>query len=201
MATIFTRPRHTAWAHAMLVAGTTIALLIPTVSTGLAQSASPGTVVASPDPMAPAAVTGTMSCSVSTAGTEEVGPGGVPGRLVRQVVGCYETASDPRVQGASTVVLSAEAWGGHKNIGTSWGDYELRGPDGTWTGRYYALLDGDGGTHAFWVLVGHEAYEGLTYVNTAYPAGNGPTVGVIYPGEPPLGFPTEPLMTPSPSGG
>jgi len=101
------------------------------------------------------------------------------------------------VRGETTVLIGGESWGPDQSIGTMWVSERLKGPDGSWSGRGYAVRDGEGLPHYMTVLVGDGAYEGLTYVYLMTDSG-GPFVGVIYPGDPPAGFPTDLGPMPSP---
>ena len=80
-----------------------------------------------------------------------------------------------------------------------WGYQTIKGPDGTWAGRIYALIDNDSIFHGFGVLIGNEAYKGLIYAvswTIPYRSPEGQIVGLIQPGAPPPDFPIAPLATP-----
>jgi hypothetical protein len=73
-------------------------------------------------------------------------------------------------------------------------DAVLTGPDGTWTGRYWVILDWVTGTAwATSALSGDGAYEGWTYVASGSDTemdANHDLVGVLYQGPPPPGITT-----------
>lgn len=145
-----------------------------------------------------AAVTEVMDCNtVVKAGTEPTPP---PYSLIGQVVSCIGTASDPRVSGSGNVVLNIAGWDpalGYNAV--AWVYQEIKGPDGTWAGRSYAIYDNDGIVHGFGLFVGGGAYKGLIYaVSTTIPAGTASLrmYGVIQPGAPLPGFPVTPFPAP-----
>ena len=88
----------------------------------MAQEASPAT-------DGPVLVTATQACAWAV-------PGGVPTGT------CTYTASDPRVTGPLTLT-SAEHVGipGDDDYLQHTFDAVLEGPEGTWTGRYWVILD------------------------------------------------------------
>jgi len=146
-----------------------------------------------------AAVTGTSDCGVVvTPGTWQRAT--APYTLRNQTNSCTVDASDPRVSGPGSIVINVEGWDpSMANNFVQWTYQEIKGPDGTWAGRAYGLYDQDGILHAYGVLVGSGAYEGLIYVTyTTVPANSATadTVGVIQPGAPPPGFPVTPFAAP-----
>jgi hypothetical protein len=168
---------------------------------GLAPVAGQGT---SPDPMAPAAVTGLqLGCTVAREGWGDQDPGDLHESLIGQIVTCTQRADDPRVTGGETAVLWIEAYdpAALPRTGPYWYNDELvpdADPDSAWTGRGFAVLDGEGAAHALVVLRGSGAYQGLTYAYVASPLGSATITGVIYAGDPPPDFPTQPLPVPTP---
>jgi hypothetical protein len=149
-----------------------------------------------------ATVTGTSDChDVTTPGVQQfTAP---PYTLTGQIMACTKTASDPRVSGPATTVLNISSWDpAVVATATAWGDEEIRGPEGTWTGRFYGIYDGKGVLHLVHVTAGSGAYVGWTYTySSTVPAGPliATTTGLLYDGPPPPGFPVEPLALPSPS--
>jgi hypothetical protein len=147
-----------------------------------------------------AAVTGTSTCGdVTTPGREQFAT--PPYTLSGQVMACTKTASDPRVSGAATTVLNVETWDPDLPANAvAWGDEEIQGSEGTWTGRFYGIYDDDGVLHLVHILAGSGAYEGWTYAySSTVPAGSlaATTVGVIQHSVPPPGFPVGPLPSPA----
>ena len=140
---------------------------------------------ASPAADGPVLVTATQVCTWAV-------PGGVPTGT------CTYTASDPRVTGPLTLT-SAEHVGipGDDDYLQHTFDAVLEGPEGTWTGRYWVILDQAAKTAwATSALSGDGAYEGRTYVASSKDesmAGNSGLVGVLYQGPPPPGITVGPL--------
>ena len=136
-------------------------------------------------------VTGYSTCRPRLGGTlhEE----SMPYSVTDLVLACQETASDPRVEGDSTVAITIEGWGEglrHQDPTNTitWNDYELKGPEGTWSGRGYGFYDATGDGHLLTIATGSGAYEGLTYMQSfTVPAGGASsrTVGLIQAGSPP----------------
>jgi hypothetical protein len=149
-----------------------------------------------------AAVTGTSDChDVTTPGEQQFAA--PPYTLTDQVMACTKTASDPRVSGRATTVLNISSWDpAVVATATAWGDEEITGPDGTWTGRFYGIYDREGVLHLVHATVGSGAYKGWTYTySSTVPAGSltATTTGLLYHGPPPPGVPVEPLALPSPT--
>jgi hypothetical protein len=146
-----------------------------------------------------AAVTGTSTCGLTTAGTLQSSP---QPSLIGQVLTCFDMASDPRVSGRSTLVLNASTWDRAAHNAVAWIDPTLEGPAGTWVGHGYGLYDNAGVAHMVVIASGSGAYEGWTYVYSATVPANEATldiVGLIYQGAPPPGFPVGPTASPAPS--
>ena len=146
-----------------------------------------------------AAVTGTMDCNnlIKAGALQWTTP---PYTLTGQVLACTATASDPRVSGTGNANLNIEGWDPTQGYNAvAWVYQEIKGPDGTWAGRAYAIYDKDGIVHGFSIFAGSGAYKGLIYAfSTAIPAGTASldTIGVIQPGAPPPGFPVAPFPAP-----
>jgi hypothetical protein len=143
-----------------------------------------------------AAVTGTSDChDVTTPGTQQFAT--PPYTLTHQVMACTKTASDPRVSGPATTVRNISSWDpAVVATATAWGDEDIRGPEGTWTGRFYGIYDREGVLHLVHVTTGSGAYEGWTYAySSTVPAGSltATTTSLVYDGPPPPGFPVGPL--------
>jgi hypothetical protein len=161
---------------------------------------SPSSPTESPSAQAAwAAVTGTMDCNdLVKAGSESSSP--PPYTLTGQILACPATASDPRVIGTGNASLNIEGWDArldHNSV--AWVYQEIKGPDGTWAGRSYAIYDKDGIVRGFGIFAGSGAYEGLIYaLSTTIPAGTAAldTIGVIQSGAPPPGFPVTPFPAP-----
>jgi hypothetical protein len=112
------------------------------------------------------------------------------------VLACTETASDPRVGGTSTIVLDSRVFDETTpSAGVGWGDYALEGPEGTWTGRQYAIGEASGAQRTTTVAVGDGAYAGWVYARSATHAVDGTVdiVGTVYQGDPPPEFPVTAL--------
>lgn len=95
-------------------------------------------------------VTGISICRTQLGGSLD--EGSMPYRVTGLVLTCQETASDPRVEGDSTVAITIEGWGEGLKLhdpanSITWNDYELKGPDGTWSGRGHGFYDANGDAH------------------------------------------------------
>ncbi len=146
-----------------------------------------------------AAVTGITDCgTVTKDGVEQTDT--APYTLTGRILACTVLASDPRVSGPGSLVLNVAGWDPTLftagTNGVTWSYQEIKGPDGTWTGRNYGLYDKDGILHNYGVFVGSGAYKGLIYICYGTVPANtytATTVGVIQPGDPPPGFPVTPF--------
>ena len=116
-------------------------------------------------------------------------------------IGCFEQASDPRVSGTSTRTITVESPSSEVADGLIWNDVTIVGPEGTWMGKGYAVMDTDGWGHGVEILSGSGAYQGLVYaaLETITPTGNSRYVGLIQQESPPPGFPVGSGASPSPS--
>lgn len=98
---------------------------------------------------------------------------------------CSYTASDPRVSGAGSIVLSGFVKVGVNSV-VSWSDATIEGPEGDWTGRHYVFEPSPGVIDVLMVLAGEGAYEGWSYIVPGVESDD--ASGVIYQGDlPPVG--------------
>jgi hypothetical protein len=147
-----------------------------------------------------AAVTGTSSCGdVTSEGTSQfITP---PYTLTGMVMACTKFASDRRVDGLATYVFNVETWDPDLQANAvAWGDEEIKGPEGTWTGCFYGVYDDDGVLHLVHILAGSGAYEGWTYAYSSTVPADVPTattIGVVHHSAPPPGLPVGPLPSPA----
>ena len=123
-----------------------------------------------------------QSCSV-----EQVQP--VEDGAIQQMRGvrtiCDVGLDDPRVSGTVTTTGNYDC---HAEAGcVTWGQQEIIGPDGGWSGSFNGVIDPDFTERAFAVLAGTGGYAGLTFVVHAVgPLNETPTVvGLIYEGSAP----------------
>ena len=123
-----------------------------------------------------------QSCSV-----EEVQP--VEDGAIQRIRGartiCAVRFDDPRVSGTVTTTGNYDC---HAQAGcVTWGQQEIVGPDGGWSGSFNGVIDPDFTERAFAVLSGTGGYAGLTFiVHAVGPLNETPTVvGLIYEGGPP----------------
>ena len=159
----------------MWAAGAAIVMCLALgVMPALAQSASPAT-------DGPVRVTATQVCDWTMTGGVQTGT-------------CTYTASDPRVTGEVNLTIAGAVGGPGGDDYLQTFDAVLKGPDGTWTGRYWVVFDWPANlAYATSVLTGDGAYEGWTYVAATQdkvPDGNADNVGVLYQGPPPPGITT-----------
>jgi hypothetical protein len=122
------------------------------------------------------------------AGTTTIEDGVI--RLRDSVLVTIEEATDPRVSGRASISVNFDAYPDAEGRTTQvrFGSMRLVNDDGWWEGRFTGKLSARGFDQTYW-LSGSGAYEGLSYVVTAF--GSGPvwqSHGLIYPGElPPQG--------------
>jgi len=98
---------------------------------------------------------------------------------------CETTFSDPRVSGTRTGAYNSDCFGELETPCLEWGTDEIVGPDGSWTGSYQGILDGDRLT-SYRVYRGTAGYEGLAFIwlrTGTYDIPGG--YGLVYAGEPP----------------
>jgi hypothetical protein len=130
---------------------------------------SPDASPLAPDPMAAAAVTGTL-------GQVDFNPGGTVGTA--QTV----TSSDPRLGGVLTYVEDKVVFPGDMGVGAT--RAEIRSDDGAWVGTGTEYFT-DTGLETL-ILTGEGAYAGLTaYLNLDWGTIGRPFKGIIFPGEMP----------------
>jgi diacylglycerol O-acyltransferase / trehalose O-mycolyltransferase len=118
------------------------------------------------------------------------------------VIRCAEQASDPRVSGMAKRTITLEPESPDQGA-LMWDDILLTGPEGTWTGTGYGVMEQGGETHNLEIMSGGGAYQGLVYATwgTVGPNGDATYTGLIQPGTVPPGFPVplpEPVASPSP---
>ena len=80
---------------------------------------------------------------------------------------CEVAFSDPRVSGTLTQLGNDDWYQTGKARGSliTWGQEELTGPDGTWSGWFQQIGDPEMEDDAsFHVMTGNGAYEGLTFI-------------------------------------
>ena len=116
------------------------------------------------------------------------------------VTHCTEQASDPRVSGPATRTISLAPVTTEQGA-LEWNDLTISGPEGTWSGEGYGIMQQDQVAHVVEISAGSGAYEGLIYATwqTVGPDGNATFAGLIQPGSLPPGFPAAPLPEPSPA--
>jgi hypothetical protein len=185
--------RAATWQLAVLVAG--LLLLCSLSLPALAGSPSP-------DPMGATWITGRLAdCGIANEGTDISSEDADASGFDALVTACTLTPSDPRVAGELTTIINARTWGRDEPIGYRWSSQVLKGPEGSWTGRGYSVVDRDGQSHSFNVLRGGGAYRGLTFVYSMTYGTTPPfdLTGLVYPGDPPADYPTGPLPVASPS--
>lgn len=139
---------------------------------------------AADDPLAPAAVSGSIQCQVTVFGSAPTGSP-PPYGIVDQQFSCTHQMSDPRVSGASVDTLTVLAWlPTEAKNGIGWHRSVLTGPDGTWEGVGFTLYDDAGDQHLTTYYAGTGAYEGLIYAWTSsgFAGATMEAVGVIQPG-------------------
>ncbi|MGD8487050.1 MAG: hypothetical protein PVG27_12135 [Chloroflexota bacterium] len=122
-----------------------------------------------PAPMVPAMVTGEFECF--------------------DRANCEERMSDPRVNGVHTPTMIREIDVPGANGFVAWGSLTIPGPDGDWTGPFFAMAGWDFSPvgRMVRVLEGTGAYEGWTYVSwpVTYGTERQEVEGMIYKGPPP----------------
>jgi hypothetical protein len=152
--------------------GNTIMRTIGRLATGLAAATlmvagtvlgagaqSPDASSPTPDPMAAAAVTGTLDSDAMTV-----------------------TSNDPRLGGVLSYAENKDEYSGGIVVGAS--RIEIRGDDGAWVGTGTEYI-GDGDLEAV-VLAGEGANTGLTaYLVIDWGTPGRPFTGIIFPGEMP----------------
>jgi hypothetical protein len=102
---------------------------------------------------------------------------------------CSETASDPRVTGTATRMITFEPE--IPNPGAlMWNDVTLVGPKGSWSGTGYGVMAADGSIRNLEVMAGSGAYRGLVYsiAGTVGANGAGSWSGMIQAGRMPPDF-------------
>lgn len=157
------------------------------------------TVVPASSPAPSTAVTGTSTCGLEASGVWHTVT--LPYGVTNHILSCFDAGTDPRVSGPSTIVTNLESWDEgllrqDPANATSWWDYTIEGPDGTWAGRGYGFYDDDGVLHQLSILAGSGAYEGMTFtIAGTVPAGSSTAdySGLIQPGSLPPGFPVMPF--------
>jgi hypothetical protein len=197
-------PRTTARRSLMLTAFRTVAIVaavaigsviylggLPSHVAQVGVSASPSAAQASaaaqsPSPSSPpgwAAVTGRNLCDY----------GAYP------IIRCTEWASDPRVSGTATRTATLEPEASDQGA-LMWNDVTLVGPEGTWTGAGYGVMESDGTIHDVEIMSGSGTYEGLVYSTWGVidPNGDATYAGIVQPGVLPPGFPVGQAAAPSP---
>jgi hypothetical protein len=98
---------------------------------------------------------------------------------------CDVRFDDPRVSGTVTTTGNYDC---HAEAGcVTWGQQEIVGPDGSWSGSFSGLIDAAFTERGVAVLTGMGRYEGLTFVvHGVGPLNQAPTaIGLIYVGEAP----------------
>ena len=81
--------------------------------------------------------------------------------------GCEVTFSDPRVSGTLTQTWNEDWYETGKARGSllAWGQEELEGPEGAWSGWFHQVGDPEMENDvSFHVMTGNGAYEGLTFI-------------------------------------
>jgi hypothetical protein len=150
----------------MWAAGAAVLLCLALGVPALAQepSESPG---ASPVmPTGPALVEGTMTCQ-GPGDTRTYGEGWFRGN---QSLTCHTDLDDPRVAGPGTLGWNYVCYPAANNGCIYWGDVEIDGPGGTWSGSYSGVDDqalwdaGTGGAEMLFELSGSGDYEGWSFV-------------------------------------
>lgn len=100
---------------------------------------------------------------------------------------CDIRFDDPRVSGTATTIVNYDC---HAEAGcVTWGQQEIVGPDGGWSGSFEGLIDPTLTERSVAVLSGTGGYAGMTFVVTAVaPLDEAPSVmGLVYVGgAPPL---------------
>ena len=111
---------------------------------------------------------------------------------VREVpIICENTYSDPRLDGTQYLLYNEDCF--ESGICVGWGNIELVGADGSWTGWWHEIdddqTDGTDDTSFYLVLTGAGAHQGLTAILFSLHAwGEFPDqYGVVYRGDPPPG--------------
>jgi hypothetical protein len=100
---------------------------------------------------------------------------------------CDVRFDDPRVSGTVTTVTDYDCQAEAGCV--TWGQQEIVGPDGSWSGSFEGLIDPAFTERAVAVLSGTGGYSGMTFVVMAVaPLDEAPSVvGLVYEGDaPPL---------------
>jgi len=165
-----------------------LALLGATNAAVLAQEATP-----TPDPVAPVAVTGTVtSGEVGSYGSTER-EGFIYERTEGQWLTTSWQASDPRLSGQGTMAVNWNVSDGYQ-AGIASVAHVLVTPEGRWLGTGH-LFYTEGGLYEMTVLRGEGAYDGWTATVLIHPGPDSPGnfEGVIFGGEAPtMPEPVEP---------
>ncbi len=125
-----------------------------------------------------------QSCSVQEAVSPDDGP-------IQRMRGtravCDVRFDDPRVSGTVTTDVNYDCQAEAGCV--TWGQQEIVGPDGSWSGSFEGLIDPAFTERAVAVLSGTGGYSGMTFVVMAVaPLDEAPSVvGLVYEGDaPPL---------------